>query len=217
MTVILREHIPGGELAILDNPGPAEGPVPGITQEDLVSASRFTNPRRRGDHLWARAALRSIIPDARITYGTDGAPILERGAGYGHAGFSHCRGAAAAIVSQHPCAVDIENLGCDFSRASSKFVSQAERGLPGAGDPLFIPTLWCTKEALYKYARIPGLDFLRDLKVTAADLSPLVSGGRGELTATIRGIGPIAVTVGASGVFILIYLSVQVSGRKKVE
>ncbi|MCD8073266.1 MAG: 4'-phosphopantetheinyl transferase superfamily protein, partial [Alistipes sp.] len=154
-------------------------------------------------------ALRTLLPNARITYDPHGAPLIGNAPGYHYVGFSHCRGAAAAIASAYPCAVDIEHLGRDFTRASAKFVSEAERKLLGAGHPLFFPALWCAKEAIYKLARIPGLDFIKDLEVTSADLTALDHGGRGRLAARIGETGRVEVTVRVAGEFIFCYLAQQ--------
>jgi phosphopantetheinyl transferase len=92
------------------------------------------------------------------------------------------------VWSPNRCAVDIEHLSRNISRATaSRFISPEERTLPDAADPLFALSVWCAKEAAYKYARKTGLDFLQDLRITSSDLSA------GKMAVSILGAHPLNV------------------------
>ena len=103
----------------------------------------------------------------------------------------------AVCLSDVPCAVDIEPETRDFSRAAPRYMSPSELAL--SGDPLLPAAVWCAKEALYKYARRPGLDLLHDLRVEAVDFAAGTVGGR------IGGGEAIRLTLHRADGFITVY------------
>ena len=68
-----------------------------------------------------------------------------------------------------------------------------------SGDPLLPAAVWCAKEALYKYARCPGLDLLHDLRVEAVDFAAGIVVGR------IGGGEAIRLTLHRADGFITVY------------
>lgn len=127
---------------------------------------RIAHPRRRREWLAARRLLRAVLgPEVSTDYDPAGRPVLVGGGG--HLSFSHTDELVALYHAPEPCGVDIERCDRPFERAAPRFASADERALPGAS----LPLIWCLKEAAYKYAHIPGLDFLRDLRVEALDPS----------------------------------------------
>jgi phosphopantetheinyl transferase len=106
--------------------------------------------------------------DIAISYDSSGAPVV----GKGYIGVSHTRGWVAVVWSPEACAVDIELAARNISHSTtSRFISSEERSLADSSNPLFPASVWCAKEAAYKYARTPGLDFLEDIRITTSDLS----------------------------------------------
>ena len=108
----------------------------------------------------------------RIEYSSQGAPLLSEEVvvnnyHYKYISVSHCRDMVAVMLSQQPCGVDIEQSGRDFGRVSSRYITQEERRL--SDNPRFEAAVWCAKEALYKLAQREGLDFRRDISITAVD------------------------------------------------
>lgn len=103
----------------------------------------------------------------------------------------------AVCLSDVPCAVDIEPEARDFSRAAPRYMSPSELAL--SGDPLLPAAVWCAKEALYKYARCPGLDLLHDLRVEAVDFAAGIVVGR------IGGGEAIRLTLHRADGFITVY------------
>ncbi|MFR6634745.1 MAG: hypothetical protein ACLUQ6_07920 [Alistipes onderdonkii] len=59
--------------------------------------------------------------------------------------------------------------------------------------------VWCAKEALYKYARRPGLDLLHDLRVEAVDFAA------GTVVGRIGGGEAIRLTLHRADGFITVY------------
>lgn len=68
-----------------------------------------------------------------------------------------------------------------------------------SGDPLLPAAVWCAKEALYKYARRPGLDLLHDLRVEAVDFAA------GTVVGRIGGGEAIRLTLHRADGFITVY------------
>ena len=94
-------------------------------------------------------------------------------------------------------AVVRRDLGADFSRAAPRYMSPSELAL--SGDPLLPAAVWCAKEALYKYARRPGLDLLHDLRVEAVDFAA------GTVVGRIGGGEAIRLTLHRADGFITVY------------
>lgn len=102
-----------------------------------------------------------------VQRGESGAPYLASGVGIS---VSHTGEWLALAIDRSggACGVDIELVGRSVERVASRFIGPQELCLspyaPNAG--LWI---WCAKEALYKAAGVPSVDWLRDIRVTAAD------------------------------------------------
>lgn len=183
MPLVLKKMIGAATLALWEIRESEEELRAVVAPEDRASADRFANPSRRVQHLAWRAALRTLAPGVGISYDpTTGAPVADESGLFISA--SHTGRAAAALVSPHRCAVDIEDAGRDFSRAARRFVSPAEAGLDD-GDPLFLPAVWCSKEAMYKYAAATQLDLLADIVITEADIRA------GKVVGKIKGGSPV--------------------------
>ncbi len=132
---------------------------------DRDAAAAFT-PRRRAEYLSWRAVIYKELGPVKIGYDPSGGPVIEDSAL--HIGVSHAAGQVAVAISENRCAVDIESSDRDFSRAAARYMTPQEMMLDGG--PLTPGIVWCTKEALYKYARTPGLDLLEDLTVDRIEL-----------------------------------------------
>lgn len=199
MGIILRDSGSGWDLAVVKTTGTFDEMAARATPSDLRSAMRFASVERRRGHLAAREALRELLPAADIRYDGNGAPYLADTTGL-HLGFSHCRGAAVAIVADKNCAVDIEDTQRDFGRAATRYISERERQIPGSTDRLFMPAAWCAKETLYKYGRTPGTDFLRDIEILSFELH------RDRITARLRSDYGLELRVRCTGGFIICHI-----------
>ena len=78
-------------------------------------------------------------------------------------GVSHSREQVAVIIGSTPCAIDIEERGRNFNGVAERFATAEERALSNEED--WLAKLWCAKEALYKYHRKGGVDFLKDIEI----------------------------------------------------
>lgn len=140
-----------------------------VTDEEWQRAGRMNPVSRRAEWLAWRAIVRERLGrDVSITYDPVGAPQVD----VGHIGVSHTKDWVAVVwSSERRCAVDIESASRDVSHVSSRFVSKEEHRLSDTSNPLFTISVWCAKEALYKYAGEPGLDLLNDIRIVSSDLA----------------------------------------------
>ena len=137
-----------------------------ITAADVASASRFQNERRRTEHLaWRRVVRRELGRGVEIGYNEVGAPTLN--IENLHLSVAHGAGRVAVAISDKRVGIDIESLERDFEGVSSRYMSVEEQALSTHKE--WGAMVWCAKEALYKLAQREGLDFRRDVGITAVD------------------------------------------------
>ena len=150
----------------------------GAHPADAAVAETFGSLHRRREFLAWREIVRRIAGrGVEIGYDEWGAPQII-GSSL-HIGVSHSSDHVAGIVSECPCAVDIESLSRDFGKVAARYLTTEERALSSHHD--FLAATWCAKEALYKYYRRGGLNLLSDIRIAAVDF------GRGEIRGIVRG------------------------------
>ena len=158
----------------------SEGSTEALTQTDIAYIATLSSPARRAEQRVWRSALRSLIgKEAEIEYLPSGAPRLT-GCDW-QIGVSHNTEWAAVAIGKARCGIDIELLSRNFERVAARYISQEEEQLHDSTHPLFKPLLWSAKEAIYKYVASEGVDFLRDIQVTALDMDAQ------KLSAVFRG------------------------------
>lgn len=142
-----------------------------LTADDMAVISELGCDKRKREQASWRNALRKLLS----TFGSEWAhtPIAYRPAGAPyltdcplHIGVSHTSAHAAIIVSERPCAIDIEQADRNFSRIASRYLSADE--YKKYGDTL-LPEAWCAKETLYKISGRNGLELTSDLQITTSD------------------------------------------------
>ena len=137
-----------------------------ITAEDVASAARFQNERRRREHLaWRRIVRDNLGRKVRIAYNEVGAPVVDRADTYISVAQSH--EAVAVAIADCPVGIDIESSERDFERAKSRFMTRAEQQL--SDDEHWGAQVWTAKEALYKLAGRRGIELLGDLRIDSYD------------------------------------------------
>ena len=157
-----------------------------VSDEDRALVATFASNKRRREALAWRAALYRMLGSiVRTTYDKHGAPIIE-GSSL-HLGVSHSRTHIAIITSEKECAVDIESLDRDFSKAFVRYLTPSERTL--SDDARYPAVAWCAKEALYKLHRRGVSDIASELTLLEADLA------RGLLRGTVCGSEPIDIHI----------------------
>ena len=126
-------------LAPLASPDTLRGQV---TDADWAAAAAFP-PRRRAEYLTWRAVVYRELGAVPIGYDAAGGPVLIGDPR--HIGVSHGGGHAAVVISDRPCAVDIESETRRFTRAAAHFLTPAEAAL---GDDPRVAGVPSTKGAL---------------------------------------------------------------------
>lgn len=137
-----------------------------ITAEDVASAARFQNERRRREHLAWRRVVRDVLGrQVRISYNEVGAPVVDRDDTY--ISVAHSREAVAVAIADCPVGIDIESSERDFERAKSRFMTSAEEQL--SDDKDWGAYVWTAKEALYKLSGLRGIELTGDLSIDSYD------------------------------------------------
>lgn len=138
----------------------------GVTASDIAAAATFTSTNRRREYLTWRALLYNHLQRVvNIDY-RNGAPIVVDEDI--NIGVSHTVDVVAVVVSDNPCAVDIERVDRDVSRVRGRFFTDTERTL--AVDDRAEVAIWCARECYYKLRRDKSLALLQDIEVTELDL-----------------------------------------------
>lgn len=133
-----------------------------LTAEDVASASRFQNERRRNEHLaWRRVVRRELGRDVSISYNEVGAPIVDTPNTF--ISVAHGGGCVAVAIADERIGVDIESIERDFTMASTRYMSPEE--LLMSNDELWPAMVWCAKEALYKLYGKRGIELRTELQI----------------------------------------------------
>ena len=137
-----------------------------IAAEDVASAMRFQNEKRRREHLaWRRIVRRELGAKVHIDYNDVGAPVVDvdgRWISVAHGGDS-----VAVAIADSPVGVDVESLSRDFDRVAPRYMTEAELGL--SKDSRWACFVWCAKEAMYKLYGRRGVELRGELRVESFD------------------------------------------------
>ena len=159
-------------LIICDAPLSLEELEAEADDEDRLAVEGFTSCSLRRERLMWRRMVREVVGHSiRVEYSAEGAPHINDFP-WKHISVSHCQGVVAVVASSRVCGIDVERKDRNFERVAPRYVSDQEWALcPKTCDRTkFLATVWCVKEALYKMAAEPGVDFCRDMRITALNL-----------------------------------------------
>ena len=119
-------------------------------------------PRREAEREAVQRLVRHVFgDDARPGHRDSGAPFVEGSAL--HISISHSRSAAClAVAADGAPGVDIEEPREQLRRVAPRVLSAEELDVYGRSMTLLLRA-WTLKEALYKAALTPGLDFRSDI------------------------------------------------------
>ena len=128
-----------------------------VRPQDVASAARFQNDKRRREHLaWRRIVRRELGRDVVIDYNDVGAPTVDTPNIY--ISVAHGGDAVAVAIADRRVGVDIESSERNFERALSRYASADEVAL--SNDERWLCMLWTAKEALYKLYGERGVELL---------------------------------------------------------
>lgn len=142
-----------------------------IAAEDVASAMRFQNEKRRREHLaWRRIVRRELGAKVHIDYNDVGAPQVDAAGRY--ISVAHGGESVAVAIADEPVGVDIEYLTRDFDRVKERYMSATELAL--STDSLWACYAWCAKEAIYKLCGRRGLELREELLIEEFDRERMV-------------------------------------------
>ena len=145
-----------------------------IAAEDVASAMRFQNEKRRREHLaWRRIVRRELGAKVHIDYNDVGAPVVDvedRWISVAHGGES-----VAVAIADKPVGVDIESIRRDFDSVAPRYMTEAEIAL--SEDSRWACFVWCAKEAMYKLYGRRGVELRGELRVESFDDESMISHG----------------------------------------
>ena len=137
-----------------------------ITAEDVASAVRFQNERRRSEHLaWRRIVRRELGRNISISYNDVGTPVVDTPNRW--ISVAHSAGYVAVAIADRAIGIDIESSERDFEYAKGRFMSQAEIAL--SDDRLWAGYVWIAKEAMYKLYGVRGIELRDELHIESFD------------------------------------------------
>lgn len=154
-----------------------------IAAEDVASAMRFQNEKRRREHLaWRRIVRRELGAKVHIDYNDVGAPIVDtadRWISVAHGGES-----VAVAIADKPVGVDIESINRDFDRVAPRYMTDAEIAL--SEDRRWACFVWCAKEAMYKLYGRRGVELRGELRVDSFDSESMtLYGGMADMAQAV--------------------------------
>lgn len=137
-----------------------------IAAEDVASAMRFQNEKRRREHLaWRRIVRRELGAKVHIDYNDVGAPQVDIAGKF--ISVAHGGESVAVAIADEPVGVDIESLDRDFDRAKERYMNAEELAL--SDDCRWACYAWCAKEAIYKLCGKRGLELREELLLEEFD------------------------------------------------
>lgn len=142
-----------------------------IAAEDVASAMRFQNEKRRREHLaWRRIVRRELGAKIHIDYNDVGAPQVDVAGRY--ISVAHGGDSVAVAIADEPVGVDIEYLTRDFDRAKERYMNAKELTL--SDDSRWACYAWCAKEAIYKLCGRRGLELREELLIEGFDSERMI-------------------------------------------
>lgn len=137
-----------------------------VSKTDWTAALEFVSQTRRQEFLTWRAVLYQWLGRVVDIAYKDGAPTVV-GSNI-NIGVSHTTDMVAVVVSQTPCAVDVERRDRDVSRVAERFFTEREQQIAQSGQ--LQVAVWCARECYYKFMRDRAIDILNDIHVTHLDI-----------------------------------------------
>ncbi len=160
MAQVFRQDFENGDvLALWHISEELDALLKGSTDWQREYISKLGSPRRKQEWLSWQMLLRGVLGEVSTDYRSSGAPYIIGSDKF--ISVSHCKDYAAILISGSNCAIDIEPVDRDFSKAQSRFLMQAEQQF---SDQLGL--VWGAKETVFKYKENNEIDMLKDILVS---------------------------------------------------
>ncbi|MGC8864574.1 MAG: 4'-phosphopantetheinyl transferase superfamily protein [Bacteroidales bacterium] len=139
-----------------------------LSEEERLYLVQIKNTIRQLHWLAWRALLRQMLgsPHTKILYDEKGRPFLQNQPfqiSVSHAG----PWAACQIHPNQPAGVDVESIRPRIAKVKERFLSKKElqKHASFLSNLRHLTILWCIKEAVFKWADMPGLDFRNQIHI----------------------------------------------------
>lgn len=138
-----------------------------LSESEMSYFSAKRHPERQKESYAARYALHlAMNQQNRVFLETDpyGKPYLVGSESF--ISLSHTSGYVAAVVSPHPCGIDIQRFDTKILNLGAKFLAKKELAdIPPDSELSFLTHSWAIKEAAYKTFGKKGLEFGSDIEI----------------------------------------------------
>ncbi|WP_320054033.1 4'-phosphopantetheinyl transferase superfamily protein [uncultured Acetobacteroides sp.] len=155
-----------------------------LTPDEQVQYEAFRAESRKRQWLTVRALANKVFGHkATITYSAAGRPSLGGDGAY--ISISHADAyAAITIGGANHIGVDVESINRKYTTIRHKFASDDEAAIftaSGFEESLYLPIIWCAKEAAFKAADCTDVDFIRDVVITRVEANETFTAGEVEV------------------------------------
>lgn len=155
-----------------------------LTADEQALFETFRAESRKRQWLTVRALANRVFGHkVTITYSAAGRPSLGSDSEY--ISISHADAYAAIAVGKvNHIGVDVESINRKYTTIRHKFVSDDEAAIftaNGFEEKLYLPIIWCAKEAAFKATDCSDVDFIRDVVITGVEANETFSAGEVEV------------------------------------
>jgi phosphopantetheinyl transferase len=114
--------------------------------------------KRKKEFICSRVLLNLYSKNLKISYSKFGNPVLNNNQ---FISISHCSNLVCIAISKENIGIDLEEISDKTIRLQSKFVNDHHSELNKEKTTL----IWCIKESVFKYHKIGGVDFKKDIYI----------------------------------------------------
>ena len=114
--------------------------------------------KREKEFICSRILLNLYSKKLKISYSKFGNPVLNNNQ---FISISHCSNLVCIAISKENIGIDLEEISEKTLKLKSKFVNDHHSKLNKEKTTL----IWCIKESVFKYHKIGGVDFKKDIYI----------------------------------------------------
>ena len=114
--------------------------------------------KREKEFICSRILLNLYSKKLKISYSKFGNPVLNNNQ---FISISHCSNLVCIAISKENIGIDLEEISEKTLKLKSKFVNDHHSKLNKEKTSL----IWCIKESVFKYHKIGGVDFKKDIYI----------------------------------------------------
>ena len=131
-----------------------------LNDDEHLFLKRINNENRKTEWLTVRYIIQNELGiTSHIGYDQNGKPLLPDQ----RISISHSKQMVTVLISQYPCAIDIEQVGSRISKIAHKAFNESE--LRHATNNNLLTIMWCAKETVYKLYGASVVNFKTDMTI----------------------------------------------------